>query len=209
MKTITIGRGDGCTITINDEMISRRHAIIKISTLGKMEIVDMSKNGTFVNGIRLRPNVPFPITRKDVINFANVQQLDWAMVPNPLKYIKWGVLGVGAVVMLIVLITSLKSCFNSEPSPELDEIEEYLQSETAEKPHKKDNTPTETKEKDTDDEHIDAYGIAQENQKKREAEEKEKKKEKNKEKEKEQEQDNQNTDNDESSNKKGKQEIVI
>ena len=54
MKTITIGRGDGCQIFIDDDLISRRHAILKISTFGKMEIVDMGKNGTFVNGIRLR-----------------------------------------------------------------------------------------------------------------------------------------------------------
>ena len=71
MKTITIGRGDGCQIFIDDDLISRRHAILKISTFGKMEIVDMGKNGTFVNGIRLRPNVPVPVKRKDIISFAN------------------------------------------------------------------------------------------------------------------------------------------
>ena len=51
MKTITIGRGDGCNIYIDDESMSRRHAIIKIPTFGEMEIVDMSKNGTSVNGV--------------------------------------------------------------------------------------------------------------------------------------------------------------
>ena len=75
MKTITIGRGEGCNINIDDEMMSRRHAIIKIPTFGGMEIVDMSKNGTSVNGVRLRPNVPFPVSRKDVVTFADVAQL--------------------------------------------------------------------------------------------------------------------------------------
>ena len=81
MKTITIGRGDGANIIIDNEMISRRHAILKISTFGKMEIVDMGRNGTFVNGIKLRPNVPFPVTRKDVVRFADQNspfKLDWS-----------------------------------------------------------------------------------------------------------------------------------
>ena len=54
MKTITIGRGDGADIIIDNEMISRRHAILKISTFGKMEIVDMGRNGTYVKRIFAR-----------------------------------------------------------------------------------------------------------------------------------------------------------
>ena len=104
MKTITIGRGDGCNIYIDDESMSRRHAIIKIPTFGEMEIVDMSKNGTSVNGIRLRPNVPFPVSRKDVVTFADVAQLDWAKVPDPLKYYKLGALIVGGLIVLLLAI---------------------------------------------------------------------------------------------------------
>ena len=118
MKTITIGRGDGCNIYIDDESMSRRHAIIKIPTFGEMEIVDMSKNGTSVNGIRLRPNVPFPVSRKDVVTFADVAQLDWAKVPDPLKYYKLGALIVGGLIVLLLAIFLVKNLF-SDSTPQL------------------------------------------------------------------------------------------
>lgn len=119
MKTITIGRGEGCHIYIDDESMSRRHAIIKIPTFGGMEIVDMSKNGTFVNGVRLRPNVPFPVKRTDVVNFADVAQLDWSQVPNPMKYYKLGAAIVGGLVVLLLAIFLLKNLLSTseEPSP--------------------------------------------------------------------------------------------
>jgi len=119
MKTITIGRGEGCHIYIDDELMSRRHAIIKIPTFGGMEIVDMSKNGTFVNGVRLRPNVPFPVKRTDVVNFADVAQLDWSQVPDPMKYYKLGAAIVGGLVVLLLAIFLLKNLLSTseEPSP--------------------------------------------------------------------------------------------
>lgn len=127
MKIITIGRGDGCTITIDDEMMSRRHAIIKIPTFGKMEVVDMSKNGTFVNGVRLRPNVPFPVTRKDVVNFADVHQLDWSKVPDPLKYYKLGAIIVAGLVVLILAICLVKSLFTGSEKPAPQPATEQVQ----------------------------------------------------------------------------------
>ena len=129
MKTITIGRGDGCTITIDDEMMSRRHAIIKIPTFGKMEVVDMSKNGTFVNGVRLRPNVPFPVTRKDVVNFADVHQLDWSKIPDPLKYYKLGTIIVAGLIVLLLAIALAKSLFSdSKEEPVKPAVEQVQQS---------------------------------------------------------------------------------
>ena len=119
MKTITIGRGEGCHIYIDDESMSRRHAIIKIPTFGGMEIVDMSKNGTFVNGVRLRPNVPFPVKRTDVVNFADVAQLDWSQVPDPMKDYKLGAAIVGGLVVLLLAFFLLKNLLSTseEPSP--------------------------------------------------------------------------------------------
>ena len=130
MKTITIGRGDGCNIYIDDESMSRRHAIIKIPTFGGMEIVDMSKNGTSVNGVRLRPNVPFPVSRKDVVTFADVAQLDWAKVPDPLKYYKLGALIVGGLIVLLLAIWLAKSLFSGskeEPvKPAIEQVEKSV-----------------------------------------------------------------------------------
>jgi pSer/pThr/pTyr-binding forkhead associated (FHA) protein len=41
MRTLSIGRGEGCDIFIDDYRISRRHALLKIYPFGKMEIVDL------------------------------------------------------------------------------------------------------------------------------------------------------------------------
>lgn len=99
MKALSIGREQGCDIVINDstDVISRRHAILNISSSGKITIVDQSRNGTYVNGIRISQNVPVPVTRKDIISFAHVAKLDWNAVPksNPtMSYIIMGIVGV-------------------------------------------------------------------------------------------------------------------
>ena len=117
MKTITIGRGDGANIIIDNEMISRRHAILKISTFGKMEIVDMGRNGTFVNGIKLRPNVPFPVTRKDVVRFADQNspfKLDWSQVPDNSKIYKIAIAAIACLLAIILLVVLIRSCSSDE-----------------------------------------------------------------------------------------------
>ena len=99
MKALSIGREQGCDIVINDstDAISRRHAILNISSSGKITIVDQSRNGTYVNGIRISQNVPVPVTRKDIISFAHVAKLDWNAVPksnSTMSYIIMGIVGV-------------------------------------------------------------------------------------------------------------------
>lgn len=111
MKTITIGRDSSCTICINDERVSRRHALLKIHDTGKMEIVDMSSNGTYVNGIKLKKNVPCPVTRKNNVVFGHARQLDWSDVPDPTKPIKITIFSVLAlIIMAVIVIFSVKSC---------------------------------------------------------------------------------------------------
>lgn len=119
MKTITIGRGEKCDIFIDDYRISRQHAVLKVYTFGKMEIVDMGQNGTWVNGVKLRPGVPFPVKRKDVVNFAEASQLNWTLVENPLKYIRIVGLLIG-VLLLSGLFVLLISSTLLEPSPMYD-----------------------------------------------------------------------------------------
>jgi pSer/pThr/pTyr-binding forkhead associated (FHA) protein len=193
MKTITVGRGEGCNIIVDDEMMSRRHAIIKIPTFGGMEIVDMSKNGTFVNGVRLRPNVPFPITRKDVVNFADVHQLDWSKVPDPLKYYKIGVMAVGGLVVLLLAIFLLKSLLTGSKEtpaePAVEQVTKPVQTVEAEQQQElteekkeetvpEENVPEATSPEGSEnasasknDEVIDVYGAARASKRKREAEE--------------------------------------
>ncbi len=83
MKSYSIGRDESSNIIVNDptQLVSRRHAILNVNGR-KMTIVDSSSNGTYINGIRITPGVPVPVTRKDVISFAQVYELDWRCIPN-------------------------------------------------------------------------------------------------------------------------------
>lgn len=103
MKTYSIGRDLNCDIVINDstDVISRRHALLNVTSFGKMTIIDQSSNGTYVNGIRISQNVPVPITRKDIISLAHVAKLDWNQVP---KTNLWIMPVIAAIVLVIVLV---------------------------------------------------------------------------------------------------------
>lgn len=105
MKIIVIGRGEDADVRIEDSLISRRHATIKMLPMGKMEIRDLSKNGTFVNGIRLAVNKPVRITRKDVVSFARVSQLDWKEIPDPMKPYRIVVVIVAALIVGLLLFS--------------------------------------------------------------------------------------------------------
>lgn len=104
MKTYSIGREQGCDIVINDntDVISRRHAILNVTSTGKMTIIDQSTNGTYINGIRISSNVPVPVTRKDVVSFAKVSKLDWSRIPASDMIIKYAIMGVVAVALIIL-----------------------------------------------------------------------------------------------------------
>lgn len=112
MKVYSIGREPGCDIIVNDNsnVVSRRHAVLNVTSTGKMTITDMSHNGTYVNGMRIATNVPVPVTRKDNISFAHVARLDWALVPNPFAYIKYVIAAVAALLLIVVGFICFKSC---------------------------------------------------------------------------------------------------
>ncbi len=101
MKVYSIGREAGCDIVIHDntDVVSRRHAVLNVSSSGKMTIMDQSHNGTYVNGIRISPNVPVPVTRKDNISFAHIARLDWNLVPKSDMALKY----IGAAVVVILI----------------------------------------------------------------------------------------------------------
>lgn len=103
MKVYSIGREVGCDILINDstDVISRRHATLNVTSSGKMTIIDQSHNGTYVNGIRISPNVPVPVTRKDNVSFAHVARLDWNMVPKTTSPTMYAIMAVIALVIII------------------------------------------------------------------------------------------------------------
>lgn len=112
MKVYSIGREMGCDIVINDstDVISRRHATLNVYPSGKMTIVDMSQNGTYVNGIKISQNVPVPVTRKDNISFAHIARLDWSRIPDTrAKIIRYAALGIIAILLVIGGVWGIKS----------------------------------------------------------------------------------------------------
>ncbi len=121
MKTIyTIGRGSECDIFISDDenIVSRRHATIRVTKNGKYYLSDQSMNGTYINGIRMRPGVEVPVKRDDTITFANVADLDWEMIPRSYRGIFIIVAAIVAVLLslfVIVMVTvSLARNYNHE-----------------------------------------------------------------------------------------------
>lgn len=103
MKVLSIGRDTACDIVLNDDkdMISRRHAMLYISPMGKMTLVDQGQNGTYVNGIKINPNVPYPVSRTDIVSFARVRQLDWKQVPNNFALIRNTILGLLLIAIIV------------------------------------------------------------------------------------------------------------
>lgn len=112
MKIISIGRNPDNNIVIPDNMISRRHAVIRIYPLGKYEIISSGSNGTKVNGNQIVPNQPYPIKRGDSVTFANVSNLDWKQVPNPLRPYQWSGLGIVIIAVIICFILFIPPLFS-------------------------------------------------------------------------------------------------
>ena len=70
MRVITIGRGDGNDIMINDSHASRHHMQIIKHDDGHYTLSDFgSTNGTFVNGQRINGEVP--LSPNDVVRIGN------------------------------------------------------------------------------------------------------------------------------------------
>jgi len=71
LPTSDIGRDPASQLVINDSEVSWHHAQIIQQGQGH-HILDLgSRNGTFVNGLRLLPNVPRPLRDGDAIRFGN------------------------------------------------------------------------------------------------------------------------------------------
>lgn len=100
MKSYSIGRDESCNIVIDDSMklVSRRHATINVDGR-KITIVDNSTNGTYINGIRITSGIPVPVTRKDVVSFAQVKELDWKTIPDESKKTAWIIAAVAVAVI--------------------------------------------------------------------------------------------------------------
>ena len=82
MRLISIGKSPSCTICIPNDFVSSYHAEILLLDNGDIFLSDCgSKNGTFVNGKQIAPNVEVPVRRGDKIEFDNIA-LNWGQVPQ-------------------------------------------------------------------------------------------------------------------------------
>lgn len=118
-KVYTIGRDPSCDIVIvdNTDVVSRVHASLKVKGGGKFILVDQGRNGTYVNGIRMSQNEEIPVTRKDVISFAHIADLDWNQVPKEKsKGLLWGTIG-----LAVILILGIIGYFIFKPQPKVEE----------------------------------------------------------------------------------------
>ncbi len=59
-RRVTLGREQTCTIELNDEFMSRTHAILELTDLGYMLTDNHSRNGTFVNDQRITSHLLRP-----------------------------------------------------------------------------------------------------------------------------------------------------
>lgn len=135
MKVYSIGREHGCDIEIDDnsDVISRRHATLTVSSTGKMTIMDLSQNGTYVNGMKINSNVEVPVTRQDNISFAHVYNLDWKLIPDPrtviIRYILYALLAVALIIGGIYGYKSYGGGDTPKPQP-TEAIVDSLSNET-------------------------------------------------------------------------------
>ena len=102
-KILTIGRDTQCDICLNDptDVVSRRHAVLECAG-GKYYLTDQSRNGTYINGMKMARGERVPVTRRDVISFAHVCDLDWTLVPKANNTLLYVVIALVVVAVLAV-----------------------------------------------------------------------------------------------------------
>lgn len=111
-RILTIGRSAQCHICINDttDVVSRVHASLEVNSNGKYFIIDQSRNGTYVNGMRITPNERVSVTRDDVISFAHISDLNWDAVPKSTNVTLW-ICIIAAIVTLLTAAAVLLSVY--------------------------------------------------------------------------------------------------
>lgn len=143
-KVYTIGRDTSCDIVIPDttDVVSRVHASLKAKGNGKYVIIDQSRNGTYVNGIKMSANEEIPVTRKDVISFAHVRDLDWEQIPKDKdSKMLWIIIAIAVVVISCICYFVFRP--KNEPVQQVVE-EQELPAEAYEAPVVKDTAAKET-----------------------------------------------------------------
>ncbi|MBQ7443561.1 MAG: FHA domain-containing protein [Bacteroidaceae bacterium] len=95
-----VGSNFNNELQISGATVSRYHATIKQGRDGKMYIVDHSKNGTTVDGVKISSNMPVRIKRKSAVACGGVP-VDTSRLPWPPEWHKT-LLTVAAIVAVVV-----------------------------------------------------------------------------------------------------------
>jgi serine/threonine protein kinase len=72
---VTIGRDTDNDVVIPDRQVSRHHALIQCGSRGCTVTDRGSTNGTLINGVRIQPEMPWPLRQEDVLQLGSVQLL--------------------------------------------------------------------------------------------------------------------------------------
>jgi FHA domain len=74
-----VGRGPSCALCINERYVSAQHATMRF-TGERWEIRDLgSRNGTFLDGVRIKPGEEFPLRQGAKIAFGKIEQ-EWELI---------------------------------------------------------------------------------------------------------------------------------
>ncbi len=89
-RVISVGRQEGCSLVINHNTISRRHAEISYAH-GQHILRDLgSKNGTTINNQRIEPNSITILKPNDKVSFGHVQFVFQQQIVDPSSSILLG-----------------------------------------------------------------------------------------------------------------------
>lgn len=74
-QELKIGRSETCDFVIPKDDLSREHCLFEIKN-GEYFITDLgSKNGIYIDRIKIKPNVPVKVTESSLIVLANIYTL--------------------------------------------------------------------------------------------------------------------------------------
>ena len=71
--SLMVGSNSNCDVIVSNKRVSRNHCQIISSNSEDLKLIDLnSTNGTFLNGIKLKPGIPYNLNLKDQVQLAGV-----------------------------------------------------------------------------------------------------------------------------------------
>ena len=71
--SLMVGSNSNCDVMVSNKRVSRNHCQVIYSKSDALKLIDLdSTNGTFLNGIKLKPGIPYNLNLKDQVQLAGV-----------------------------------------------------------------------------------------------------------------------------------------